>query len=65
MRTLKIVINIVAILSLLSGGMWFLQGVGVLPGSFMTGQSRWAINGGIVMAVSAAVLYFVNRRTAR
>lgn len=24
------------------GGVWFLQGIGVLPGSFMSGQTKWA-----------------------
>jgi LPXTG-motif cell wall-anchored protein len=46
---------------ILSGGIWFLQGIDVLPGSFMTGQFRWAIYGGI--AILAGVGLFVwNRR---
>jgi hypothetical protein len=32
----------VAILMVI-GGAWFLQGINVLPGSFMTGQIRWAV----------------------
>jgi hypothetical protein len=34
----KIVLNVIAILLILSGGIWFLQGINILPGSFMTGQ---------------------------
>jgi len=29
----------------LVGVVWFLQGIGVLPGSFMTGQAFWAVMG--------------------
>ena len=28
------------------GTVWFLQGINVLPDSFMTGQTRWAWIGG-------------------
>jgi hypothetical protein len=37
------------------GAVWFFQGVGVLPGSFMTGQTRWAVIGAITAAVGASV----------
>jgi hypothetical protein len=39
---MRITLNIVAVLLVLSGAIWFLQGINVLPGSFMTGQTRWA-----------------------
>ena len=42
---MKIVWNIIAVLLILMGGVWFLQGINVLPGSFMTGQIQWAIYG--------------------
>ena len=35
---MKKVVNVVAVLLILGGGVWFLQGINVLPGSFMTGQ---------------------------
>ena len=59
---LKTVVKVVAVLFFLAGGIWFLQGINVLPGSFMTGDPQWAINGGIIMAVSAGVFWFVNRK---
>ena len=37
----------------LMGGVWLLQGVGILPGSFMTGQTFWAVMGVIVLAVGS------------
>lgn len=47
------------------GGVWFLQGVGVLPGSFMTGRSFWAVTGGLVLGVGAAMCYVSLRRDRR
>ena len=38
------------------GAVWFLQGINVLPGSFMTGQTKWAIVGGVSFAVGVAML---------
>ena len=37
-QTMRIALNTVAGLLLLAGVVWFLQGINVLPGSFMTGQ---------------------------
>jgi hypothetical protein len=54
-------LNIVASLLVLAGAIWFLQGINVLPGSFMTGQSRWAVYGGIAVAVGIALLLRANR----
>jgi hypothetical protein len=59
---MKIVLNIIGILLILPGIIFFLQGINVLPGSFMTGQTQWAINGGILIVVGAGLLWFANRR---
>lgn len=58
---MRITLNIVGILLALSGGVWFLQGINVLPGSFMTGEIRWAVYGGLAM-VAGVVLLLVNWR---
>ena len=58
---MKIVPNILAVLFILAGGIWFLQGINVLPGSFMTGNPQWAINGGIMIVVGAGILWWANR----
>ena len=58
---MRITLNIVATLLVLAGAIWFLQGVNVLPGSFMTGQTRWAVYGGITVAVGIALLLRANR----
>jgi hypothetical protein len=63
---MRIVLNIVASLMVLAGAIWFLQGINVLPGSFMTGQIRWAVYGGIAFAAGIALLLLGNRsRRAR
>jgi uncharacterized membrane protein YidH (DUF202 family) len=59
---MRIVLNIVGILLIVMGGTWFLQGIGVLPGSFMTGQIRWAVYGAIAMVVGFVALARANRR---
>lgn len=38
------------------GVVWFFQGINVLPGSFMTGQTQWAIYGAIAFVVGAFLL---------
>jgi hypothetical protein len=59
---MKIVLNVAGILLVLAGGVWFLQGINILPGSFMTGQIRWAIYGGLAVLIGAGLLVFANRR---
>ena len=59
---MKIVLNIIGVLLIVPGIIFFLQGINVLPGSFMTGQTQWAINGGILIIVGAGLLWFANRR---
>ena len=59
---MKIAMNVLGALLFLSGSVWFLQGVNVLPGSFMTGQTRWAIRGGIAVAGGIVLLVTANRK---
>ena len=62
MRTLSLVVGGIAILA---GAVWILQGSGVLPGSFMTGQRTWLIVGIIVGIVGLALAYNGIRRPAK
>jgi hypothetical protein len=41
---------------ILMGGIWLLQGIGILPGSFMTGQMFWAVMGAAFLAVGGLVV---------
>ena len=63
--TWKWTLNGLAVLLILSGCVWFFQGIGVLPGSFMSGQLQWAVNGGIAIVIGGAILFFTNRRRAK
>jgi len=62
---MKIVLNIVGVLMVVMGAIWFLQGINILPGSFMTGQIRWAVYGGIAVVLGVMVLVRNNRRVIR
>jgi hypothetical protein len=61
---MKIALNIVGVILILLGGVWFLQGMNVLGGSVMSGQSQWAVNGGIAALIGIGLLVFANRRSA-
>jgi hypothetical protein len=62
---MRIALNVVAGLLVLAGAVWFLQGINVLPGSFMTGQIRWAVYGGIALAAGIGLFLGANRATKR
>ncbi len=48
---------VLGLIGVLVGAVWILQGAGVLPGSFMTGQRLWLIVG-IIVAVFGLVLAY-------
>ncbi len=58
---MAVIARIAGVILVLFGAIWFLQGINVLPGSFMTGQIRWAIYGGIAMAAGTALLLIAKR----
>ena len=59
---MRIVMAILGVLMVLMGGIWFLQGINVLPGSFMTGELRWAVYGGILALAGIGLLWRARRR---
>lgn len=59
---MRIGMAIFGVLMVLLGGIWFLQGINVLPGSFMTGELRWAVYGGILAALGIGLLWRARRR---
>ena len=59
---MRIALNVVGVLCLLVGCIWILQGINILPGSFMTGQTKWAVYGGLLLAVGVGLLIAANRR---
>jgi hypothetical protein len=61
---MRIAANILGALLVLFGGIWFLQGINVLPGSFMTGQMKWAVIGGIAFVAGVIVVVVANQKRA-
>ena len=59
---MKIFLIFIGVLLILGGAVWFLQGINILPGSFMTGQIRWAIYGGIAILAGSGLIVFASRR---
>ena len=53
---MRYVLLIVGGLIILIGGVWLLQGIGVLPGSFMTGQPFWAVLGALFLVVGGILV---------
>lgn len=62
---MKAVVTVVGGLLTLMGVIWFLQGINVLPGSFMSGQLKWAVNGGIAAVIGIGMLVFARRGRLR
>jgi hypothetical protein len=59
---MKILFYIIGGLLILGGAVWVLQGVDILPGSFMTGQIQWAYNGAIAIAIGIGLILLGRRR---
>jgi len=59
---MRLLLNIVALFLFLPGLTFFLQGINVLPGSYMTGDPQWAINGGIMIVMALGLAVFANLR---
>ena len=57
----KLVLNVAGALAVLMGTIWLLQGINVLPGSFMSGQVRWAVYGAIAIVLGVMTLRRANR----
>jgi len=59
---MKTLFYVVGGLLILGGSVWVLQGVNILPGSFMTGQIQWAVNGGIAIVIGIGLILFGRTR---
>lgn len=59
MRWIPVVVGVVLVLL---GGLWMLQGVGIVGGSVMTGQAFWAIVGTILLIAGMLLCAFGLRR---
>jgi hypothetical protein len=61
---LRVLATILAGPLLIVGIVWVLQGLNILPGSFMTGQIIWAYYGAPMAAAGALLVWWLNRRPA-
>ena len=59
---MKIALTVIGVLCMLMGATWFLQGINVLPGSFMTGQTEWAYYGGALAVIGLMLIAGARRR---
>lgn len=62
---MRYVLTVLGGLMAVVGGVWVLQGVGLLPGSFMTGQTFWAVVGSLVFLAGGMLLFAGARQGAR
>jgi hypothetical protein len=62
---MRTTLNSAGVILAVFGTIWFLQGINILPGSFMTGQIRWAVYGGIAVVVGIGWLVKANRGRPR
>lgn len=59
---MRTTIYVIGGLLILGGAVWVLQGINILPGSFMTGQIQWAYNGAIAIVIGIAMILFGRSR---
>lgn len=59
---LKTIVKIIAFLLIFAGVIWILQGMNILPGSYMTGDPQWAINGVITVLIGTGLIWFTSQK---
>jgi hypothetical protein len=59
---MKLLTTILGAILILIGGTFILQGINVLPGSFMTGHMEWAGWGSLIALAGLAVLFWGRRK---
>jgi hypothetical protein len=62
MKILKLMLAVIAVMMVIVGGIWILQGINVLPGSFMTGRMEWAWRGGALAIVGVGLFWLARRK---
>ncbi len=62
MKILKLMLAVVAVLMIIVGGIWILQGINILPGSMMTGHMEWAYRGAGLAVVGVLLFWFSRRK---
>jgi hypothetical protein len=55
---------VIGLLAALAGGIFALQGAGILPGSYMTGDRLWLVIGAAMVVAGLGIVAWAWRRTA-
>lgn len=61
-RTLRTILIVLGSIALVAGAVFAGQGIGVIPGSFMTGDRTWLIVGLIMVFIGVALILFGTNR---
>ncbi|HEY8180101.1 MAG TPA: hypothetical protein VIH33_06835 [Candidatus Limnocylindria bacterium] len=59
MRTFGLIVGLLAVLA---GAVWTLQGVGVIPGSFMSRNLTWVVIGLVMVVIGVGLVAWSRRR---
>jgi hypothetical protein len=59
---MKLTGYVLSVLLVLTGVVWILQGINILPGSFMTGHIEWAIAGAVSLIFGIGLGAYTRRR---
>ena len=59
---MKLLLSVISVLVFLAGLVFFLQGINILPGSYMTGDPQWAVNGAMMIVIGGGLFWFAIRR---
>lgn len=59
---MKIPLTIASVLLIIMGAIWALQGLSIIGGSFMVGQTRWLYIGLLTMVIGAGLLFIARGR---
>jgi hypothetical protein len=59
---MRMTLKILGVLLVATGCIWFLQGINVIPGSFMTGQTKWAAYGAVSLIAGVGLVIAGSRR---
>ena len=60
MRTFGLIVGVLAILA---GAVWTLQGIGVIPGSFMSSNTTWVVIGLVTAVVGVGLVAWSRRQS--
>ncbi|HEX9376761.1 MAG TPA: hypothetical protein VGB19_11060 [Actinomycetota bacterium] len=63
--SIRMALSVTGVLACLTGAVFFLQGVGILGGSFMSSTITWTVIGALMVAGGAALLSLGKPNTTR